>query len=116
MTGLARTFVGIALIAAQVPPPPAVAAHRVGLPEKVVSVVLSRVGDELEISWQRYGDAALPAYYRIYAGKEQIAETDRLSIRTQASACIAVPLTIVAYDLYGNASEPSEPVFVCGER
>jgi hypothetical protein len=111
MTGLARILVGIALIAAQAP---AVVAH--GLPEKVVSVVLSRVGDELEISWQRCAGAALPAYYRVYAGKEQIAETDCLSIRTQASACIAVPLTIVAYDLYGNASEPSEPVCVCGER
>lgn len=82
--------------------------------EQVKGVVLKRIGDELEISWQRFQDQTVTAYYCVYAGKEQVAETDRLSIKLQASTVIDVPLTVVAYDLYGNPSAPTEPIYVCG--
>jgi hypothetical protein len=85
-------------------------------PEQVRGVVLKRIGDDLEISWQPSRDNTLSVYYRVCAGEKLVAKTDRLSINTQASTCINVPFTVVAYDFHGNASEPSNPVYVCGER
>lgn len=76
-------------------------------PERVTGVKAKRDGDQVELSWNRANDNTLTAFYRIYAGKELLAETIQLSARVKAGPA---PFLVVAVDLYGNASIPSEAI------
>jgi len=78
-------------------------------PEQVTSVKLERDGAKATLTWNRAEDNTLAAYYRVYAGKNLVAETHRLSVMLDAKTVGAAPLTVVAYDLYGNASTPAAP-------
>jgi hypothetical protein len=77
-------------------------------PQRVGGLQARRAGNEIALSWDRTRDNTLTAFYRIYAGKNLLAETPQLTARVKAAAGNA-PLTVVAVDLYGNASSPSEP-------
>jgi hypothetical protein len=79
-------------------------------PETVRGVKAHRDGADVALSWEPARDNTLTTYYRIYAGKNLIAESHRLTARVKASATGDGPLTVVAVDLYGNASAPSAPV------
>src|SRR5262245_13139631 len=72
-------------------------------PDQVKGVVLKRLGDELEISWQRCRDSD-SAYYRVYVDRRQVGETEGLSLQLWAGTAIDRPLTVVAHDRQGNAS------------
>ncbi|OAI46373.1 hypothetical protein AYO44_02080 [Planctomycetaceae bacterium SCGC AG-212-F19] len=79
-------------------------------PEQVRGVKLRKDGDDLELTWEPAKDNTLSAFYRIYSGTNLVAESHQLTARLKASAVGNAPLTLVAVDLYGNASPPSEPV------
>lgn len=79
-------------------------------PEKVKGVKFEAKGDELELTWEKAKDNTITAFYRIYADKKLVAESHRLSAKLKKADVGDAPLTIVAVDLYGNASEPSQPV------
>jgi hypothetical protein len=81
-------------------------------PAKVTGVKVQRDGDAVTLSWDKARDNTLTAFYRIYAAKTLVAETHQLTTRLQTAAAKDGPLTVVAVDLDGNASEPSEPVAV----
>lgn len=76
-------------------------------PERVRDVQVKAVAKELEVSWQRAKDNTLTAYYRVSAGERVVAETSQLSARVPREKAGTDPLTVVAYDLYGNASTPA---------
>jgi hypothetical protein len=78
-------------------------------PARVTGVRVRRAEGGLELSWERAKDNTLTAFYRVYAGEKMVAETHRLAARLKASAVEGAPLRVVAVDLYGNASDPSEP-------
>ena len=46
----------------------------------------------------------------MYVAGKQVAETHRLSATLDAKAIGDGPITVVACDLYDNASKPSRPV------
>jgi cellulose/xylan binding protein with CBM9 domain len=73
-------------------------------PEQVTGVTVKRNGDKLVVSWDRAKDNTLVAYYKVFAGKTVVAETHQLSATIKA---VAAPISVVAYDLYDNASVPS---------
>ncbi len=77
-------------------------------PEQVGGVKLKREGDKLTVAWNRAKDNTLTAYYKVYAADKLVAETHRLSAALDAKAVGAAPLTVVACDLYNNASQPSK--------
>jgi hypothetical protein len=79
-------------------------------PARVSGVKAQRRGDDLELSWNRASDNTLTAFYQIYADKKLIAETHRLTARLKAAEVPGGALSVVAVDLYGNRSRPSEPV------
>jgi hypothetical protein len=81
-------------------------------PTRVRGVNWRRNGDELELSWQRATDNTLTAYYSVYAGKKLLVQTRGLQARIKATAAGTEPITVLAFDLDGNASEPSEAVTV----
>src|SRR5262249_22290899 len=85
-------------------------------PDQVKGVVLKRRGGDLEISWGRCRYLDWTADYRVYVDRRQVGETEGLSLQLWASTAIDRPLTVVAHDRQGNASVPSEPVYVCGGR
>jgi hypothetical protein len=53
-------------------------------------------------------DNTVTAFYRVHGGKKLLTETQHLSARVKTSAVAQVPITIVAVDYFGNASEGSE--------
>jgi hypothetical protein len=77
-------------------------------PEPPGGASIQREGDEVVVSWQQAKDNTLAAYYRVYAGEALAAETHRLSVRLRAAEAAGRAVTIVAYDLYGNASKPAK--------
>jgi len=77
-------------------------------PQQVTGVTAQRAGEKVTVAWQRAKDNTLAAYYHVLADGKLAAETNRLSADLTAAAGKA--LTVVAYDLYGNASRPSEAV------
>src|SRR5262249_21086730 len=77
-------------------------------PAKVTGVKAQRDGDALTLSWDKARDNTLTAFYRIYANKMLIAETHQVTARLPAAVAKDSPVSIVAVDLDGNASEPSE--------
>jgi hypothetical protein len=79
-------------------------------PARVTGVKARKNGEEIDVSWDRAKDNTVTAFYRIYAGKQLLAETQRLNARVKASALEQAPITIVAVDYFGNASESSERV------
>ena len=79
-------------------------------PARVANVKLRPNGDQFELTWDRARDNTFTAFYRIYSGKHLVAETQRLNAKLKASSVGDAALTVVAVDLDGNASEPSEPV------
>ena len=81
-------------------------------PAQVTGVKATRAGDVVDLSWDDARDNTWTAFYRIYADKKLLAETHRLSTKLKASAVGQTPLTVVAVDLYGNASKPSDAVAV----
>jgi hypothetical protein len=74
-------------------------------PARVTGLKVKKSTDEIVLSWERAKDNTLTAFYRIYAGKQLLAETHRLGARLKVST--AEPLTVVAVDLDGNTSEPA---------
>jgi hypothetical protein len=81
-------------------------------PEKVTGVAAKGDGDGLVVSWDRAKDNTLAAYYRVLAGQKVLAETQQLSARLESIKDLPAALTVVACDLYGNVSAPSDPVRV----
>jgi len=81
-------------------------------PERVRGVKVQREGEKLVVSWERAKDNTITAYYRVCADGEPTAETHQLSIGIDAAKLAGNAVTVVACDLYGNASEPSEPAKV----
>jgi len=79
-------------------------------PARVTGVKARKSGEEIDISWERAKDNTVTAFYRIYAGKKLLTETQHLSARVEASAIAQGPIAIVAVDYFGNASEASEAV------
>jgi hypothetical protein len=78
-------------------------------PDRVTGVKLAREEGKLRLSWDRAKDNTLAAYYKVYADERLVSETHRLSATLDAAKVGGKPLTVVACDLYENASEPSEP-------
>lgn len=78
-------------------------------PEAVRGCKIKRDGDDVELSWEPARADTVTAFYRIYAGANFIAESHRLSARLKAATVGTAALTVVAVDLYGNASTPSAP-------
>lgn len=78
-------------------------------PERVRGVKVKEAGDELQVSWDRARDNTLTAYYRVSAGERILAETHLLFARIARNKAGKEPLTVVAFDLYGNASAPGGP-------
>jgi hypothetical protein len=74
-------------------------------PARVTGLKLKKTGDEIALSWERAKDNTVTAFYRVYAGKQLLAETHRLGARIKAPA--DTPITVVAVDLDGNTSEPA---------
>lgn len=79
-------------------------------PARVSGVKVERQANDLEVSWNRASDNTLTAFYRLYAGQKLVAETHRLSARLKTADVKGAALSVVAVDLYGNCSVPSEPV------
>jgi hypothetical protein len=79
-------------------------------PERVTGVKVQRQGEYLDLTWNRARDNTLTAFYRVYAGNKLVAETSQLTARLKSSAVGEASLTVVAYDLDGNGSQPSESV------
>lgn len=77
-------------------------------PQRVTGVKAEPKGDDVELSWNKAKDNTITAFYRIYAGKKLLTETHRLNAQLK-KVDATEPLTVVAVDLYGNASTPSEP-------
>ena len=75
-------------------------------PEQVTGVRSVSMAGRETISWNRARDNTLTAYYKVYAGGKLVAETHRLSVTVLGTKVGAAPITVVAYDLYGNASQP----------
>jgi hypothetical protein len=84
-------------------------------PARVTGVVVKRLDAGLEVGWQPAKDNTWTAYYQVYLGQTLMAETAHPSVRIEGNAWTNAALTVVAYDLYGNRSAPSEPVAV-GKR
>ena len=82
--------------------------HDVEPPERVAGVKVRREAGKLTLTWDRAKDNTLAAYYKVYAGTKLVAETHRLSATLDAANVGGAPLTIVAYDLYDDASQPSK--------
>jgi predicted esterase len=81
-------------------------------PSRVSGVKARPVADEMEVSWNRASDNTLTAFYRLYADKKLIAETSELTARLKLATVQGGALTVVAVDLDGNGSAPSEPVLI----
>jgi hypothetical protein len=81
-------------------------------PARVSGVKAQRLGGELGLSWNRASDNTLTVFYQIYADKKLVAETHTLTARLKAADMPGGALTVVAVDLYGNRSAPSEPVLI----
>jgi hypothetical protein len=79
-------------------------------PERVTGVAARREGGQVKLSWKRARDNVLTAYYRVFAGTEKLAETHQLTAAVPAERAAGKALTVVAVDLYENASRPSAPV------
>ena len=79
-------------------------------PEAVKGVKVRRQGGKVLVSWGRAKDNTLTAYYQVLADGKVVAESHRLSAAVEAARAAGKALTVVARDLYGNASEPSKPV------
>lgn len=79
-------------------------------PARVSGVKGRRQAEDLELSWNRARDNTLTAYYQLYADTKLVAETSRLTARLKADDVPDGALTVVAVDLYGNRSAPSEAV------
>jgi hypothetical protein len=73
-------------------------------PQRVAGIESQVERDLLSIRWQRAEDNTLAAYYRIYAGNELLVETSRLEARLPAADIKGRDVSIVAMDLYDNAS------------
>lgn len=78
-------------------------------PVRVEHVSLSRDGNDVVVSWSRAKDNTLAAYYQVMVDGEAAAETHQLSLRMEANKVTSREVTVVAFDLYGNASRPSLP-------
>jgi hypothetical protein len=79
-------------------------------PSRVTGLKAQRAGEDVDLSWDKAKDNTLTAFYRVYVGKDLLTETHRLTARLKGSVIGERPITVVAVDLDGNASEPSEPV------
>ena len=79
-------------------------------PQQVTGVKVASVGEERAVSWERAKDNTITAYYQVLAGGKVVAETHRLSVKLKAELLAGKELTVVARDLYENASKPSKPV------
>jgi hypothetical protein len=79
-------------------------------PERVQGAKVQAKGEERELSWERARDNTITAFYRIYAGKKLVAETHRLAARLKKADVGDARLSIVAVDLYGNASAAAQVV------
>jgi hypothetical protein len=73
-------------------------------PQRVAGIESTVDGDVLSVSWRRAEDNTLSAYYRIYAGNEVLAQTSRLEARLPIADVKGRDVSIVAVDLYDNAS------------
>ena len=73
-------------------------------PQRVAGIESKVERDLLLIRWQRAEDNTLTAYYRIYAGDQLLAETNRLDARLPLTDIKGRDVSIVAVDLYDNAS------------
>ena len=78
-------------------------------PEQVKGVKVSSAGGEVAVSWERAKDNTITAYYQVLAGGKVLAETHGLSVKLKAGDAAGKDLTVVARDLYENASKPSSP-------
>ena len=78
-------------------------------PEQVTGVKVSSAGGEVSVSWARAKDNTITAYYQVLAGGKVLAETHGLSVKLKAGDLAGKGLTVVARDLYENASKPSAP-------
>jgi hypothetical protein len=76
-------------------------------PQRAGKVRIKTAQDLLELSWDRARDNTLTAFYRVYAGKQVVAETHQLWARIPRAKVGKQPLSVVAYDLYSNASPPA---------
>ncbi|HUT35179.1 MAG TPA: sugar-binding protein [Planctomycetota bacterium] len=83
-------------------------------PAQVAGLKAERKGDEIVLSWRRSEDNTLTAFYRACVGARGeprlLAETHGLTLTLGPAAAAGKPITVTAFDLYGNASPPSEPV------
>ena len=79
-------------------------------PARVSGMKVQRQGNEFEVAWNRSSDNTLTAFYQVYAGQKLVAETHRLSARLKPADFQGVAVSVVAVDLYGNRSAPSDPV------
>jgi len=83
-------------------------------PAQVAGLKAERQGERVVLSWNRSEDNTLAAFYRVCVGARGgprlMAETHGLSLALGAVQAAGKPVTVTAIDLYGNASEPSEPV------
>ena len=73
-------------------------------PQRVAGIESKIERDLLLMNWQRAEDNTLTAYYRIYAGDQLLAETNRLEARLPVTDIKGRDVSIVAVDLYDNAS------------
>ena len=73
-------------------------------PQRVAGIESKVEKDLLWLGWQRAEDNTLTAYYRIYAGEQLLAETHRLEARLLVADIKGRDVSIVAVDLYDNAS------------
>jgi hypothetical protein len=78
-------------------------------PARVTGIKVERQGEEVDVTWNKSKDNTLTAFYRIYAGEKLLTETHRLSAKLPAAVAKDAALSVVAVDLYGNASEASRP-------
>ena len=79
-------------------------------PEQVGGVELKRDGGDVVLTWKRSKDNTLTAFYVIKADDSTLVETHLLTSHIKTADATGKALTVVAYDLYGNASKPSDPV------
>jgi len=79
-------------------------------PRPVTGIESTVEGGFLTIRWQQAEDNTLAAYYRVYAGEQVLAETSRLEARLSIADIRARNVSVVAVDLYDNASAPATSV------
>ena len=79
-------------------------------PQRVTGIESTVEGERLLIRWQRAEDNTLTAYYRLYAGDQLLAETPRLEARLPSTDIKGRDVSIVAVDLYDNASAAAKMV------